>query len=107
MFFCCCFTTLIIYVAVQFFAQQIETSDFEQLHSHLGPERCTSLLGFHAVTGCDQTGKFVGFTKKTCWKVLVDASPDVTSAFRSLGQCEISDKIKPGLEECVGSVLQG
>ena len=71
------------------------------LHSHLGPERCTSLLGFHAVTGCDQTGKFVGFTKKTCWKVLVDASPDVTSAFRSLGQCEISDKIKAGLEEFV------
>ena len=71
------------------------------LHSHLCPERCTSPLGFHAVTGCDQTGKFVGFTKKTCWKVLVDASPDVTSAFRSLGQCEISDKIKAGLEEFV------
>ena len=34
------------------------------LHSHLGPELCTSLLGFHALTGCDQTGKFAEFTKK-------------------------------------------
>ena len=36
------------------------------LHSHLGPELCTSLLGFHTLTGCDQTGKFAGFTKKAC-----------------------------------------
>ena len=55
------------------------------LHSHLGPELCTSLFGFHALTGCDETGKFAGFTKKTCWKVIVDASPDVSSAFRSVG----------------------
>ena len=71
------------------------------LHSHLGPELCMSLLGFHALIGCNQTGKFAGFTKKTCWKVLVDASPDVSSAFRSVGQCEISDEIKAGLEEFV------
>ena len=71
------------------------------LHSHLGPELCTSLFRFHALTGCDQTGKFAGFTKKKCWKVIVDASPDVSSAFRSVGQCEISDEIKAGLEEFV------
>ena len=71
------------------------------LPSHLGPELCTSLLGFHALTGCDQLDKFTGFTKKTCWKALVDVSPDVSSAFRSVGQCEISDEIKAGLEESV------
>ena len=31
----------------------------------------------------------------------MDASPDVSSAFRSVGQCEISDEIKAGLEESV------
>ena len=29
----------------------------------------------------------------------MDASLDVSSAFRSVGQCEISDEIKAGLEE--------
>ena len=36
-----------------------------------------------------------------CWKVLVDVSPDVSLAFRSVGHCEISDEIKAGLEEFV------
>ena len=31
----------------------------------------------------------------------MDASPDVSSVFRSAGQCEISDEIKTGLEEFV------
>ena len=71
------------------------------LHSHLVPELCTSLLGFHAQSGCDQTGKIAEFSKKTCWTVLVDASPDVSSAFKSVGQFEISDEIKTGLVEFI------
>ena len=71
------------------------------LNSHLGPGLCTSLLGFYALTGCDQTDKFAGFTKKMCWKVLVDTYPDVFSAYRSVSQCGKSDKIKAGLEEFV------
>ena len=50
---------------------------------------------------CNQTGTFAGFIKKTCWKILVNVSPDVASVFRSVGQCEISDEIKAGLEEFV------
>ena len=34
-------------------------------------------------------------------KLLVDVSPDVCLAFGSIGQCEISDEIKAGLEEFV------
>ena len=34
-------------------------------------------------------------------KLLVDGSPDVCLAFGSIGQCEISDEIKAGLEEFV------
>ena len=71
------------------------------LQSYLCLGLYASLLGFHALTECDQTGKFPGFSKKTCWKVFVDASPDVSSAFRSVGQCEISDEIKVELEELV------
>ena len=74
---------------------------FQTLHSHLGPELCTSLLGFHAQTGCDQTGKVAVFYKKMWWKVLVDVSPCVSLAFRSVGQCEISEGKIDGLEEFV------
>ena len=35
------------------------------------------------------------------WKVLVNASPDASSAFRYVGECEISDEIKAGLEKFV------
>ena len=34
-----------------------------------------------------------------CWRVLEDASPDVSSACRSLGQFEISEEMKAALEE--------
>ena len=61
----------------------------------------SSLLDFHVLTVCNQTGTFAGFIKKTCWKVLVNVSPDVSSVFRSVSQCEISDEIKAGLEEFV------
>ena len=36
----------------------------------------------------------------------MDASPDVSSSFESVGQCEISDEIKAGLEESTESLLQ-
>ena len=52
------------------------------LDSHLGPKLCTSLLGFHALTGCNQTVKFDRLYKKMWWKVLLDAFPDVSSAFK-------------------------
>ena len=74
---------------------------FRTLHSHLGPELCTSLLGFHALTGCDQTSKVAGFYQKMCWKVSVDVSRHVSLVFRSVGQCEISDEIKARLEDFV------
>ena len=38
----------------------------QTLHSHHGLELYTSILGFHALTGCDQTGKIARFYKKMC-----------------------------------------
>ena len=100
----CCDTDvlqLLLYYFDELCSSTIFCTIICDIRLHLGPELCTSLLDFHTLTGCNQTGKFARFTEKTCWKALVDASPDVSSAFRSVGQCEISDEIKAGLEESV------
>lgn len=46
-----------------------------------------SILGFHALTGCDTTSSFTGHGKKTCWKVYLK-HPDLLSG---LGQNENLD----------------
>ena len=94
-----CYFIILINYAVVFFRRTSRDILLRTLHTHLGPELWTSLLGFHALTECDQTGTFAGFYKKMWWKVLVDASPDASSAFRYVGQCKISDDIKAGLEK--------
>ena len=44
--------------------------DIGMLYEVLDKEKVRALPGFHAFTGCDQTGKFRGFLKETCWKHL-------------------------------------
>ena len=89
------------YAVVYFYRTTNRDNSLRTLHSHLRPELCMSLLDFHALTGCDQTSKCTGFTKKPSWKVLLDASLDVSSAFRSVGQRKISHEKKIGLGESV------
>lgn len=64
------------------------------LHNHLGSELCTSLLGIHKITGCNQTREFAGFTEKTCWKVLVHVFSEVSFVFRNAKLCKISVRLK-------------
>ena len=52
----------------------------------LGPQKCLALLGFHAFTGCDQTSKFHGKSKLTCWKVFMKSEDDVIEAFQNIGE---------------------
>ncbi len=33
-----------------------------------------SLIGFHALTGCDAVSSFTSYGKKSCWKIFVDHS---------------------------------
>ena len=33
------------------------------------PELCRALLRFDTLSGCDQTGRFPGFSKKSCWNI--------------------------------------
>ena len=51
----------------------------------LGSAKAAALPGFHAFTGADQTGRFAGKGKLTCWKTLVKCSAEIISAFAALG----------------------
>ena len=39
-------------------------------------------MGFHAFTGCDQTRKFCGKSKLTCWKIFTAANENIINAFQ-------------------------
>ena len=54
-----------------------------------------SIIGFHALTGCDSTSQFAGKGKKTAWKVFVEK--DNASLLKDLGEDSASlgeDKVK-------------
>ena len=58
----------------------------QPLAEKLGSNVCKGLLGFHTLTGSDQTGKFFGFSKLTCWNTYM-ASPQITlKVFEKLGR---------------------
>uniref|UniRef100_UPI00358FCC0C uncharacterized protein n=1 Tax=Myxine glutinosa TaxID=7769 RepID=UPI00358FCC0C len=53
----------------------------QQLPHDLAP----ALTGFHAFTGCDQTGTFCGKSKVSCWKALLKSDGKIVKAFTNLG----------------------
>ena len=58
------------------------------LYNALGPHVVAALPGFHAFTGCDQTGTICGKSKISCWNTLKKADEQVLEAFASLGSSE-------------------
>ena len=50
----------------------------------LGRDVCEALLGFHALTGCDETGKFYENSKLSCWQTFLFSPPDVIKTFQNL-----------------------
>ena len=48
-----------------------------------------------------QTGRFCGYDKPSCWKVLMNASKKVSNSLRSLGEHDITDDFKNMLEKFV------
>jgi len=61
-----------------------------------------ALPGFHAFSGADQTGRFAGKGKLSCWDALMKSSPDVVCAFASLGNSDRpSSETISALEEFV------
>ena len=59
------------------------------------------LLGFHALTGSDQTGKFFGYSKLSCWKRYLASSPSTLEAFANLDIKPLDENIEKHLTEFV------
>ena len=62
--------------------------DIGAAYEALDPKHSSAILGFHAFTGCDQTGKFYGKTKAFCWKTLIESSDEELAALQKLGESE-------------------
>ena len=54
-------------VSTNFFTQH-NTMSLGLIDEVLGRDVCEALSGFPALTGCDQTGKFYGHSKLSCWQ---------------------------------------
>ena len=58
------------------------------------PNNCKALLGFHAISGCDQTGKFSGFAKKSCWETFMTSPIEVLNTLASLGTSNVPSDLE-------------
>ena len=56
------------------------------LYINLGEITAAALPGFHAFTGADQTGRFAGKGKLTCWKTFLSVPNYIKEAFIELGK---------------------
>ena len=48
-----------------------------ELYKYFGARCSSDIIGFHAFTGCDNTGKFARRSKEICFKKFDDADDDV------------------------------
>ena len=72
------------------------------IYNALGDLKASALPGLHAFTGADQTGKFAGKSKLTCWKICQKTNENVLDAFTSLGKSQkLSDATITGIEQYV------
>ncbi|CAH0721911.1 unnamed protein product, partial [Brenthis ino] len=77
--------------------------DLTKIYDRLGPFLCRSLIGFHAITGCDYNPAFFNKEKKRPFKIL-QRRPEYQQAFTKFGELELFvDKKK---EEDVFDVIQ-
>ena len=51
----------------------------------LGEKHALALLGFHALTGTDVSGKFAGRTKEFCFKIFLSCEDDILHELSTLG----------------------
>ena len=74
----------------------------------LGNEKSEALLGVHAFTGCDLTGRFSGFSKTTCFDTFLKSNSIVHKAFASLGNNDdgLKEEIIDGLTKFVLDLYQ-
>ena len=58
--------------------------NLRSIYESLQPEQVSTLPGFHAFSGCDQTGTFCGKTKLSCWNAFQKAEAEVQRALGKL-----------------------
>ena len=55
------------------------------IYNNLGPKRASALLGFHALTGSDMSGRFASRTKDFCFKAFMSCDDEILDALAMLG----------------------
>ena len=72
------------------------------IYHALGERRALVLRGFHALSGCDTTGRILGKSKTAWWKAFVTASERVIQALNELGVGdEPCEQVLSGCEEFI------
>ena len=71
------------------------------IYNKLGQNRSGAILGLHAFTGCDVTGRFGGRTKDWCFKAFLSADANVLTALAELGRPELEPETWAQLERFV------
>ena len=67
----------------------------------IGSSLCSSLPGFHALTGCDSTSSFYGIGKKKAWNV-IEKNSEFQAALGQLGQViPLSKRLQNAYEKIV------
>ena len=67
------------------------------IYDALSPMNAVALPGFHAISGCDNTGSLSGKAKATFWKAFKHASDNSLQALGALGSREVE---LPSFETC-------
>ena len=62
--------------------------NLRSIYESLQPEQVSALPGFHAFSGCDQTGTFCRKPKLSCWNAFQKADAEVQRALGKLGTIE-------------------
>ena len=71
------------------------------ISQQLGEQICSSLLGFHAVTGCDSTSSLAGISKKKALKILL-GNISYQEALAKLGESpEIPEDVLTACEKFI------
>jgi hypothetical protein len=71
------------------------------IFNHLGETRASAILGFHAFTGSDMSGRFAGRSKDWCFKVFMSCDEEIHEAFTSLGNTDPTPDVCSQLERFV------
>ena len=89
-----CSHTDVLLILLNYFEQLPSTTIFKttehcynlrQIFERFTPRVCKALLGLPAFTGRDQTGKFHGFSKRSCWEIFTSSTNETINPFINLG----------------------